>query len=103
MRFPSTVTRYPYASKDAHHKITWGTAGTLSCKYAKISKIITDANNKEVLAVAWTSFPKYTVINPDDKIVLPDGTFSKIVKIHAINTHTGKPVCVDVYYGEGSI
>ena len=101
--FPSQVTRHPYVSKDGHHKITWGTPGTLSCKYAKMSKIITDQNNKEVLAVAWTQFPKGTSIHPDDKIVLPDETFSKIVKIHAINDHMGRPVCVDVYYGEGSI
>jgi hypothetical protein len=101
--YPSTVTRYPYASKDAHHKITYGTSASLTCKYAKVSKIITDSNNKEVLAVAWTQFPAGTTINPDDKIVLPDGTYSKIVRIHAIHDHVGRANCVDVYYGEESL
>jgi hypothetical protein len=104
MPFPSTVTRYPYVSKDAHHKVTWGTPASLSCQYAKVSKIITDSNNKEVLAVAWTKFPAGTSIHPDDKVVLPDGSFSKIVKIHNANyPHTGSPLCVEVYYGEGSL
>ena len=96
------MTRYPYSSKDAHHKITYGTALTLTCKYAKLSKIITDQNNKEVLAVAWTQFPAGTTILQDDKIVLPDGTYSKIVRIREINDHVGRAVCVDVYYGEES-
>lgn len=99
MFFPSTVTRHPYVSKDAHHKITWGTPETLSCKYAKISKKI----ENDTLITAWTSFPAGTSIHPDDKIVLPDGTFSKIVQIREINNHMGYPVCVDVYYGEESI
>ena len=101
--FPSQVTRYPYASKNTHHKITYGTPETLDCKYAKMSKIVQSSNNKAVLAVAWTSFPAGTVINEEDKVVLPDGSFSEIVLIHQINNHVGSPVCVDVYYGEGSI
>jgi len=103
MYFPSSVTRYPYSSKDAHHKVTWGTSATLTCKYAKMSKKIEDSNGNEVLTVAWASFPAGTSINYDDKIVLPDGSFSKIVKIHSINDHMGRAVCVDVYFGEGSI
>ena len=101
--FPSSVTRYPYASKDAHHAITYGTAATLTCKYAKMSKLVTGQNNNEVLAVAWTQFPASTTIGYNDKIVLPDGTFSKIVKIHRINNHIGIEQCVEVYYGEGAI
>jgi hypothetical protein len=101
--FPSSVTRYPYSSKDAHHKITYGNSSTLSCKYAKISKIITDQDGKDVLAVAWTQFPAGTSIHPDDKIVLPDGTYSKIVKIHHINNHVGIEKFIDVYYGGESI
>jgi hypothetical protein len=103
MFFPSTVTRYPYASKDAHHKVTWGTPETLSCKYAKLSKKIDSQNDQEVLAVAWTQFPAGTSVNYDDKIVLPDGSFSKIVKIYPIHNHMGREICVEVYYGEGSI
>lgn len=103
MFFPSVVTRYPYASKNAHHKVTYGNSSQLSCKYAKLSKLIQDTNGNSVLAVAWTMFPAGTSLNYDDKIVLPDGTFSKIIKIHPINNHMGIPVCVNVYYGEGSI
>lgn len=101
--FPSTVTRYPCSSKDAHHKVTYGTSVSLTCKYAKLSKMVTDQNSNEVLAVAWTQFPALTTINYDDKIVLPDGSFSKIVLIHRINNHMGIEKFVDVYYGEGSI
>src|SRR5574344_1479125 len=101
--FPSTVTRYPYSSKDAHHKITYGTSASLTCKYAKMSKRITGQDNTEVLAVAITQFPAGTTINYDDKIVLQDGSFSKIVKINRINNHIGVEQCVEVYYGEGSI
>lgn len=101
--FPSQVTRYPYVSKDDHHKITYGTPSTLNCKYAKLSKTVTGNNGKAVLAVAWTSFPAGTIIDPDDKIVLPDGSFSEIVLNHEIHNHVGVDKCVDVYYGEGSI
>jgi hypothetical protein len=98
--FPSSVTRYPYSSKDAHHAVSYGTAATLTCKYAKISKKIEDANGNEILSVAWTSFPPGTSVNMDDKIVLPDGTYPKIVKIHAVHDHMGNNVCTDVYYGD---
>ncbi len=101
--FPSLVTRYPYVSKDAHHKITWGTPETLSCRYAKFSKKVEDQNGNEVLSVAWTSFPAGTSINDNDKVVLPDGSFSKIVLIRKIHDHMGRDICTDVYYGEGSI
>lgn len=101
--YPSQVTRYPYASKNAHHKVTYGTPETLNCKYAKMSKIVEGKGGKAVLAVAWTSFPAGIVINDEDKVVLPDGSFSEIVLIRKINNHVGVPICVDVYYGEGSI
>lgn len=101
--FPASVTRYPYVSKDAHHKVTWGVPETLPCRYAKLSKLVTDQNNQEVLAIAWTQFPAGTSVNYDDKIVLPDGSFSKIALVHHINDHVNRPVCVDVYYGEGSL
>ena len=101
--FPSVVTRYPYLSKNAHHKITYGTPETLDCKYAKLSKMIEGQNGKSILAVAWTSLPDGTTINYDDKIILPDGTFSKIALIRAIHNHVGTEKCVDVYYGEASI
>lgn len=103
MFFPAEATRYPYSTKDAHHKITYGTPNTLRCIYTKISKIIHDNNGHAILAVAWTMFPKGTMVNYDDKIILPDGTFSPIVSIHTINDHRGREVCVIVYYGEGSI
>lgn len=101
--FPSQVVRHPYVSKDSHHKVTYGTPNTLACKYAKLSKMVEGQNGKAVLAVAWTSFPDGTVIGYDDKIVLPDSSFSKIVLIHKIHNHIGVEKCVDVYYGEGSI
>ena len=101
--FPSTVTRYPYVSKDAHHKITYGTSSSISCKYAKLSKQISGQDNTEVLAVAVTQFPAGTAIGYNDKIVLPDGSFSKIVKINRINNHIGVEQCVEIYYGEDSI
>ena len=101
--FPSQVTRYPYVSKDAHHKVTWGTPETLYCKYAKLSKMVEGQNGKAVLAVAWTQFPNGTSIDYDDKIILPDGSFSKIVRNHSIHDHVGRAVCVEVYYGEYSI
>ncbi len=101
--FPSSVTRYPFSSKDGHHKITYGTPATLTCKYAKMSKIIQGQGGKDVLAVAWTQFPAGTSINSDDKIVLPDGSYSRIVKIHNINNHIGTAVCVEVYYGAEGI
>lgn len=100
MFFPATVTRYPYASKDAHHSITWGTAGSLSCKYSKMSKKIQDQNGDEVLTSAWLMFPVGTSFNYDDKIVLPDGTFPKIVKVHNVKNHVNADVCVEVYLGE---
>lgn len=101
--FPSTVTRYPYSSKDADHKITYGASASLVCKYAKLSKLVTGQDDKEVLAVAWTQFPAGTIIGYNDKIVFPDGTFSRIVKINRIHNHIGIEQCVEVYYGEASI
>jgi len=97
------VTRYPYASKDAHHAITYGTAETLACKYAKMSKLIQDSNNEEVLTVAWTQFPAGTTIGYEDKIVLPDGSYSRIARIHRVHNHLGTEVCVETYYGGESL
>lgn len=101
--FPFQVTRHPYVSKDSYHKVTYGTPETIDCKYAKLSKMVEGKNGKAVKVVAWTSFPDGTVINYDDKIDLPDGSFSEIVLIHKIHNHVGREVCVDVYYGEGSM
>ena len=99
MYFPATVTRYPYSSKNAHHAVTYGTPGTLSCKYSKVHEIIKDQNGEDVLTSAWLQFPKGTVINDDDKIVLPDGSTAPIVKNDVILNHMNREVCVEVYLG----
>ncbi len=103
MFFSSSVTRYPHASKDAHHKVTYGTSASLSCNYSRMSKVIQNQHGKDVLAVAWTQFPPGTSINYDDKIVLPDGSFSKIVNIHKVTNHVCREICVEVYYGGESL
>lgn len=102
MFFPTIVTRYPYLNKNAHHKVTYGDAVTLSCKYAEKSEKTQDQNGDEILVSAWLMFPPSTVINFDDKIVLPDGSSQKVVTVHRIRNHMGQEVCVEVYLAKGS-
>lgn len=105
MFFPSTVTRYPAVSKDAHHKITYGEAQELPCRYAKKDKILKDQNGNDVLTIAWIQFPRGTELSKDDKLVLPDGTTSPIVigpwTIHF--PHTGAEMCIEVCLGKEAV
>lgn len=103
MYFPSTVTRYPIISKDAHHKVTYGNSVTLSCKYAEKSEKVQNQNGDEILTSAWLMFSAGTVINFDDMIVLPSGESQKVVTVHRIRDHMGREVCVEVYLAKGSI
>lgn len=103
MFYPSTVTRYPCLNKNAHHIVTYGTAVTLSCKYADKSEKVQDQNGDEILTSAWLMFPANTVINFDDKITLPNGESQKVVTIHRIRNHMGREICVEVYLTKGSI
>jgi len=102
MFYPSTVTRYPYLNKNAHHKVTYGTAVTLSCKYAEKSEKIQDQNGDEILTSAWLMFPAGAVINFDDKVILPDGESQKVVTVHRIRNHMGREICVEAYLTKGS-
>jgi hypothetical protein len=97
------VTLKPYISKNAHHVVTYGTASTPSCRYAKKSKVVQGQGGKELLTIAWVQFPTETVVHEKDQIILPDGTTGPVVLVVSINDHVETPVCVDVYLGEGSI
>ena len=100
MYFPSTVIRYPYASKDAHHKITYGTSASLSCKYSKKTQIVSDQSGKDILTIAWIQFAAGTSINEHDKIVLPDGTTAPVKLVIPVKyPHSGVAMCVEVYLG----
>lgn len=105
MYFPSTVTLYPFVSEDGHHKMTYGTSSTPSCRYAKKDQILKDKAGKDVLTVGWVQFPLGTPCSKNDKIVFPDGTTGPIVQasrtIHY--PHTGAEMCIEVYVGKESI
>lgn len=105
MLFPSTVIGYPASSIDAHHKITYGTAQSLSCRYAKKDQLTKDSNGNDVLTIAWVQFPLGTTVSKNDKIVLPDGTTAPIVMsprtIHY--PHNDEEMCIEVYLGKESI
>lgn len=104
MYFPSTVTRYPYSSKDAHHKITYGTAVSLPCKYSKKTQIVSDQSGKDILTIAWLQFAAGTSVNERDKIVLPDGTTAPVKLVIPVKyPHTGVAMCVEAYLGKESI
>jgi hypothetical protein len=105
MFFPSTVTLYPYVSKDAHHKITYSTTPSYpSCKYAKKDQVVKDENGKDILTVAWLQFPIGTSISKNDKIVLPDGTTAPALPPRIIHyPHNGLETCIEVYLGKESI
>lgn len=105
MLFLSTVTRKPFASEDTHHKMTYGTSQSLSCRYSKKGQIVKDQHGKDVLTVGWVQFPKGTTVTKNDQIILPDGTTAPIVTeprvIHY--PHNGAEMCIEVYLGKESI
>ena len=97
MRFPATVTFEPYVSIDAHHKVTYGTATQLACKYTDMSKRELTHNGSEIVTVSWLLFPAGTKIDYRDRITLPSGKQPPITSISSIvNQHT-KETCVEVY------
>lgn len=102
--FPSTVTLKPAASVDAHHKVTYGTSSTPSCRYAKKDQVIRDNGNNDILTIAWVQFPLGTSVSKNDQIVLPDGTTGPVVLTQLIHyPHTGAEMCIEVYLGKESI
>lgn len=104
MGFPSTVTRYPYSSKDAHHKVTYGTSASLSCNYSKKDQVVSGQNGKDILTAVWLQFPAGTSISEKDKIVLPDGTTGPVVLVIPVHyPHNGNPLCVEAYLGKESV
>lgn len=102
--FPSSVSRYPYSSTDAHHKVTYGTPQTLSCKYAKKEQVVSDQNGQIFQTVAWLQFPAGTTISKKDKIILPDSTTGVVeIVIPVLYPHNGTAMCVEVYLSEESL
>lgn len=100
MFFPAQVTIYPYNSTDAHHKVTYGTPVTQSCKYSQVLKTLKDSNGTEIITTGWLMFPPNISISEKDKIVLPDGKTSKIVKLQRIKNHVNVDMWSIVYTGE---
>jgi len=98
MFFPATVTLKPCTSRDSHHKPTYGTSQSPSCRYVKKTETI----DNDVLTVAWLQFPPATVINKDDLITLPDSTTAPVTLVIPVYTPNQILVCVEVYLGKGA-
>src|SRR5665647_622119 len=100
MFFPSTVTLAPYASEDSRHKITYGTTRTPTCRYAKVSKLLTGSNNQQFMTYAWVQFPPGTAVMEKDQVILPDSTTSPIVSLIRVKNPSDVEICVEVWLGE---
>lgn len=104
MFFPATVTLKPCISTDAHHKHTYGSSFSPSCKYAKKDQVVKDQMGADLLTVAWLQFPLGTSVSVDDQMILPDNTNAPVVLVRTIHyPHNGLEMCTEVYLGKESV
>jgi len=98
MRFSDSVTIEKKISKDASHKVTYGTAKTVKCALQTGLQNLQMNTGKENIASAWIAFPPDTDVAIDDRITLPDGTQPHITSVSPQeNDITKKVVYIEVY------
>jgi len=88
MKFPDTVTVYPFSSKNASHEVSYGTSRSQKCKYNELKEVSQEGDN--TIVSAWLALPPGTSISAEDKIVLADGTNPAISSIQRIERPTRK-------------
>lgn len=98
MRFKDSVTLEKKTSEDANGKITYGTGTTVKCNIQTHVEDRESMTGSENISLAWIAFPSGTVIIPDDRITLPNGSQPKIVSVaNRVNDITKKTLYVEVY------
>jgi len=98
LKFVQSVSIAPFVSKDAYHKVTYGTAVTVKANVDYIIKNMIDSRGNEIVTSAWIALPAGTSLTYDSKITLPDGSTPYIGSIApAVNFRTGNTEYIEVY------
>lgn len=95
-----TITLAAVSTTDAYGKHSWSSPVSVAhCRVQTGAHKITDSNGQEVVASGVVYVPGAPAVTPESKIVLPDTTSPRILKIDRYSDERGNHH-IAIHYGE---
>jgi len=95
----ATVVHYPYAGQNAYGETTWGDGVSRKAVVVDHDELIRDAQAREIVAHTRLTFLTAVTVDPRDKITLPDGRTTPILRVdHGVRDTAGAGFLTEVWF-----